>query len=264
MSLCATEGCSSPGRAGCFEPQKTEPRCACTGPPRFTALGRRSHAQNEQLKRAHSKQQNYDCDPIIFEPMPAHCIHGRTFPLSDSPVTLAHPCFQSYFAGKHFCFAVCGENPANVSRFVAQIWLSTLPTHGSIWQRCSARWSMKDAICNAKKSPAGRWGRASREEPLGIGARPAWCGDRVPCSKLVLSDNRGPESSACPDRSSCGRCQFGAPPPLPDPVRAPGRQRCTVEVVAACVSHVIPSKPSSRRWMTWAASWSPLGLSHQC
>ena len=131
MSLCATEGCSSPGRAGCFEPQKTEPRCACTGPPRFTALGPRSHAQYEQLKRAHSKQQNYDCDPIIFEPMPAHCIHGRTFPLSDSPVTLAHPCFQSYFAGKHFGFAVCGANRVNVSQFVAQI------RHGCRRSRCT-------------------------------------------------------------------------------------------------------------------------------
>ena len=35
-------------------------------------LQQHSHAQNEQLKRAHSKHQNCDCDPIIFEPMPAH------------------------------------------------------------------------------------------------------------------------------------------------------------------------------------------------
>ena len=120
MSLCATEGCSSPGRAGCFEPQKTEPRCACTGPPRFTALGRRSHAQNEQLKRAHSKQQNYDCDPIIFEPMPAHCIHGRTFPLSDSPVTLALPCFRAISQESIF-----------VSRFVVK----TRPTFRGLWRK---------------------------------------------------------------------------------------------------------------------------------
>jgi hypothetical protein len=28
---------------------------------------------------------------------------------------------------------------------------------------------------------------------------------------------------------SCGRCRFGAPPPLPGPVRAPGRQECIAE-----------------------------------
>jgi hypothetical protein len=48
----------------------------------------RSHAQNEQLKRAHSKQQNCDCNPIVFEPMPAHCMHDRLSPLSKTTSNL--------------------------------------------------------------------------------------------------------------------------------------------------------------------------------
>jgi Response regulator receiver domain len=44
---------------------------------------------------------------------------------------------------------------------------------------------------------------------------------------------------------SCGRYGFGAPPLLPDLVRAPGRQPCTAEARAACVSCAVPSTPSS-------------------
>src|SRR5262249_11753510 len=38
----------------------------------------------------------------------------------------------------------------------------------------------------------------------------------------------------------CGRCQFGAPPPLPGLVRAPSRQRCTAVAPPACVSRAVP------------------------
>jgi hypothetical protein len=37
-------------------------------------------------------------------------------------------------------------------------------------------------------------------------------------------------------------------------VHAPNRERYTVEVAPACVSHVVPSTPSSRGWLIWAAS----------
>jgi hypothetical protein len=38
--------------------------------------------------------------------------------------------------------------------------------------------------------------------------------------------------------------------------RAPSKSgKCIVEIAAACVSHVVPSTPSLRGWLTWAASW---------
>ena len=115
--------------------------------PRFLVLGWRSHAQNEQLKRAHPKQQNCDCDPIIFEPMPAHRMHARPSLLTDSPITLAHSCFRAI-----------SQESILVSRFVVKtrptfrsLWRKSgmvvdLPTRDPIWQRCSARRSMKDAV----------------------------------------------------------------------------------------------------------------------
>jgi hypothetical protein len=36
-------------------------------------------------------------------------------------INITPPQFQSYFAAKHFGFAACGENPANVSQFVARM-----------------------------------------------------------------------------------------------------------------------------------------------
>jgi hypothetical protein len=87
-----------------------------TGPKSGVHFSQHSHAQNEQLKRGHTKQQNCDCDPIIFEPMPAHCMHGLPSLLRDSPATLAHAISQESIL---------------VSRFVVK----TRPTFRSLWRK---------------------------------------------------------------------------------------------------------------------------------
>jgi hypothetical protein len=58
--------------------------------------------------------------------------------LINSPTLL-----QSYFAAKEFGFADCGENPANVSQFVAGI------RHGDL-SRCADRSNRREASANAQ------------------------------------------------------------------------------------------------------------------
>jgi hypothetical protein len=95
----------------CHRQRKREP---------LLVAGRHSHVQNEQLKRAHSTHQYCDRNPIVFEPMPAHCMHGRPSPLSDSPATLAHPYFRAI-----------SQERILVSRFVVK----TRPMFRSLWRK---------------------------------------------------------------------------------------------------------------------------------
>jgi MFS family permease len=68
----------------------------------------------------------------------------------------------------------------------------------------------------------------------------------LPLNRLLLPIPANPVNPLRTTRPSVGwkpykeSCRFGAPPPLPGPVRAPGRQRCTGEAPAACVSCAVP------------------------
>jgi len=101
------------------------PRCIV---PEGTGSRRLLNAQCQHLNEAHSNDQHCECYRIVIEPMPTHDSpsHVQT-PNFLSPVMSAEhvnitpPLFHIYFAANHFGFATCGENPANVSQFVAGI-----------------------------------------------------------------------------------------------------------------------------------------------
>src|SRR6266446_2199221 len=84
-----------------------------------------SNAQHDQLNQSDTDEQHRKRHGIVFEPMPIivkHLVHPYANAFGNRLVGqhTAH-LFQAYFAATLSGFAVCGENLASISQFVARI-----------------------------------------------------------------------------------------------------------------------------------------------
>jgi hypothetical protein len=95
-----------------------------------------SNAQYEQLNKSDTDQQHRKRHVIVFEPIPIigkHHIHPyfNGWALKEGPsllINLYRTPVSGVFRRKDSGFAVCGENPASVSRFMAGIRRVRIPS----------------------------------------------------------------------------------------------------------------------------------------